>query len=83
MTTLREAAAIALAALSHPNFQGAEEAETILRDALEKSKSSLKITTPNEAGSTLVTARWFVDTPHGWIGAWDRDALEYVIGKKK
>ena len=43
MTTLREAAEIALAALSHPNFQGAEEAETILRDALGRSKSSSKL----------------------------------------
>lgn len=43
MTTLREAAEIALAALEHPNFQGAEEAETILRDALWRSKSSSKL----------------------------------------
>lgn len=36
MTTLREAAEIALAALDHPNFQGAEDAEIILRSALEQ-----------------------------------------------
>lgn len=36
MTTLREAAEIALMALDHPNFQGAEEAEIILRSVLEQ-----------------------------------------------
>lgn len=36
MTTLREAAEVALMALEHPNFQGAEEAEIILRSVLEQ-----------------------------------------------
>jgi hypothetical protein len=36
MTTLREAAEIALTSLNHPNFQGAEDAEIILRSALEQ-----------------------------------------------
>jgi len=36
MTTLREAAEMALMALEHPNFQGAEEVEIILRSVLEQ-----------------------------------------------
>jgi|GEM_PF-4099719 len=24
---------------------------------------------------------WETETPHGWIGAWDRKALEYVINE--
>lgn len=45
MTTLREAAEIALAALAHPNFQGAEEAEAVLRAALQKSRKAERETT--------------------------------------
>lgn len=45
----------------------------------ERQPLTLEIHQPNESGSTLVTARWFVDTPHGWIGAWDREALEYIL----
>lgn len=44
---------------------------------------TLEIHQPNESGSTRVTARWFVDTPHGWIGAWDREALEYILKGKE
>jgi hypothetical protein len=33
---------------------------------------------PNEEGNTLAQVRWQMDTPHGWLGAWDRKALEWV-----
>ena len=33
---------------------------------------------PNDEGATMCIVRWLMDTPAGWIGAYDRDALEYV-----
>ncbi len=39
----------------------------------------LEIRAPNAEGSTMCIVRWQVETPHGWIGAWDRAALESVL----
>lgn len=30
---------------------------------------------PNAEGATLCTVRWMIDTPAGWIGAYDKEAL--------
>jgi len=45
------------------------------------SKPELEIRPPNDVGSTMCIVRWETETPHGWIGAWDRKALEYVINE--
>ena len=55
------------------------EVRSLFTHPPQRKPLTLEIHQPNESGSTLVTARWFVDTPHGWIGAWDREALEYIL----
>lgn len=32
---------------------------------------------PNESGETNATVRWMVETPGGWIGGYDKSALEW------
>lgn len=65
-----------------PEIEGWAPPHTLLYTHPPQRKPlTLEIHQPNESGSTLVTARWFVDTPHGWIGAWDRQALEYVVNE--
>jgi hypothetical protein len=41
--------------------------------------SALAIHPPNDSGNTMCIVRWMVDTPHGWIGSWDRAALDNVV----
>lgn len=36
----------------------------------------LDIRPPNDAGETTAVIRWQIETPAGWIGAYDRAALE-------
>jgi hypothetical protein len=36
----------------------------------------VEIKPPNPEGATLCTVRWWAETPAGWVGAWDREALE-------
>lgn len=31
---------------------------------------------PNKSGETQCTVRWIVETPSGWIGAWDKSAFD-------
>lgn len=31
---------------------------------------------PNEAGDTPCVVRWMVETPDGWLGAWDKGAFD-------
>jgi hypothetical protein len=31
---------------------------------------------PNEAGETSCLVRWIVETPAGWLGAYDREAFD-------
>ena len=38
----------------------------------------MEIRRPNEEGSTMCIVRYLVDTPAGWIGAYDRAALEHI-----
>ena len=35
---------------------------------------------PNDSGSTQCIVKWMVDTPHGWVGAWNKNAIEYLVG---
>ena len=37
--------------------------------------------TPNESGETLCIVRWMVETPNGWVGAYDKVALEALFQK--
>jgi len=34
---------------------------------------------PNEEGKTSCIVRWMIETPCGWIGSWDKRALDNVI----
>jgi hypothetical protein len=51
-------------------------------DAVRKYKQQpqqagpVEIKPPNPEGATLCTVRWWAETPAGWVGAWDREALE-------
>lgn len=33
---------------------------------------------PNAEGQTLCTVRWMLETPGGWLGAWDREAFAEI-----
>jgi hypothetical protein len=35
----------------------------------------VEIKPPNPEGATQCIVRWMAETPAGWIGAWDREAL--------
>lgn len=39
----------------------------------------LNIEPPNEFGSENCIVNWHVETPHGWVGAWNKEALEYIL----
>lgn len=36
-------------------------------------------TPPNEAGATMCTVRWMVETTAGWLGSWERGAFDAYI----
>lgn len=38
----------------------------------------LDIYEPNAEGKTQCIIRWMAETPSGWVGAWDKAALENV-----
>jgi len=87
MSDLRAAARQALEAWEHINKYGfvladyegpMEQAITALRAALEQPEQAepVEIKPPNPEGATLCTVRWWAETPAGWVGAWDREALE-------
>jgi hypothetical protein len=45
--------------------------------ALEQQEQEpVEIKPPNPEGATQCIVRWFAETPAGWVGAWDREALE-------
>ena len=53
------------------------EAITALRAALaQQEQEPVEIKPPNPEGATQCIVRWFAETPAGWVGAWDREALE-------
>lgn len=50
-----------------------------LRDS--QPAAALEITTPNDSGSAQCIVRWQIETPRGWVGAWNREALEWLLGR--
>ena len=82
MSALREAAQQALEALKdyerHTGFRST--ATDALRAALAQQEQEqvkpVEIKQPNPEGATQCIVRWLAETPAGWIGAWDREALE-------
>jgi hypothetical protein len=50
--------------------------EEDLRAALAQQQEPVEIKPPNPEGATQCIVRWFAETPAGWVGAWDREALE-------
>lgn len=42
----------------------------------------LQIVAPNEAGDTMCVVRWQIETPAGWVGSYDKAALEYLLAAR-
>ena len=81
MSDLKKAAQQALEALMWHDegmrTRADSEAITALRAALEEQEQEpVEIKPPNPEGATQCIVRWFAETPAGWVGAWDREALE-------
>ena len=38
-----------------------------------------KIYAPKASGATQCIVRWMMDTERGWVGAWDKEALQAVV----
>jgi hypothetical protein len=87
---LRTAAQQALEALEYTNKYGfvladyegpMEQAITALRATLaqqeaQQEQEPVEIKPPNPEGATQCIVRWMAETSAGWVGAWDREALE-------
>lgn len=41
----------------------------------------LEILAPNASGNASCIVRWLIETPQGWVGAWNTEALEYLIAR--
>lgn len=58
------------------------EIERSVREALEvaitgqQAQPALDIKPPNESGETLCKVRWMAETPNGWVGSYNKAALE-------
>lgn len=39
---------------------------------------NMEPTRPNESGATPALVRWQVETPVGWLGAWDREPFDML-----
>ena len=53
-------------------------ARQALQNELEKLFTPLDIKPPNTEGETMCIVRWMAETPNGWVGAYDRAALEQL-----
>ncbi len=38
--------------------------------------------TQNDTGETMCIVRWQIETPAGWVGAYDKAALEYLLAAR-
>ncbi len=88
--SLREAAQQALEAMESvlccPDgkccIDGSDADLLVIDNALDALRAALaqqepvEIKPPNPEGATQCIVRWFAETPAGWVGAWDREALE-------
>jgi len=45
------------------------------RREAQQGQEPVEIKPPNPEGATQCIVRWFAETPAGWVGAWDREAL--------
>ena len=36
---------------------------------------------PNDEGEAICHVRWMVETPAGWLGAWDRQAFDAYVSE--
>ena len=45
----------------------------------EQEQEPVEIKPPNPEGATQCIVRWCAETPAGWVGAWDREALEQFV----
>ena len=43
---------------------------------------ALEVVKPNVSGATQCIVRWMAETPDGWVGAWDKAALENLRLRK-
>ena len=58
----------------HPSL--AEELKAIDDAPMPTVKDSLTVQPPNVEGETMCVVRWMAETPHGWVGSYDKAALE-------
>lgn len=35
---------------------------------------------PNDSGQTSCIVQWIVETPSGWVGAWDINSIKHLAG---
>ena len=83
MSELRKAAEQALKTLQSLRYRSIgpdvpDEAIEALRAALVEPsvKDCLTVRPPNVEGETQCIVRWMAETPHGWVGSYDKAALE-------
>lgn len=62
-----------------PNYESnASTLHAALESELTRLFTPLDIQPPNNSGATMCTVRWMAETPNGWVGAYDRAALEQL-----
>jgi hypothetical protein len=82
MSTLREAAQQAMDALYDIDATGVPVGhidlviDTLKAALAQQEQEPVEIKPPNPEGATQCIVRWMAETPAGWVGAWDREALE-------
>ena len=70
----------ALEALDSDNPDIHLRAALVLKAALaQEEQAAVEIKPPNLEGATQCIVRWMVETPAGWVGAWDREALQQFV----
>ena len=81
MNDLRKAAQAVIDRWDSPDWKdGTHTADYInaLRAALAEPtvKPDLTVQPPNVEGETMCVVRWMAETPHGWVGSYDKAALD-------
>ena len=72
----------------HPSNAGLKSVQVVwliarragLCAAPKPEQQALNIQPPNDAGETMCVVRWMAETPSGWVGSYDKAALEQLAG---
>ncbi len=72
--------------MTHDKFTAfMEETVTALTTAPPAAKEAAPLhifATQNDTGETMCIVRWQIETPVGWVGAYDKAALEYLLAAR-